>query len=123
MLKVIVKNTRVDYFRKNKNILKELSLEEEVLYSQEKMEENLENKMDMEIQAEKFECIFRDEILSKIAGALTYTEKLVLSLYYIENKSDEEISNILFVTKSGITKKRNRALEKIRREFEKRRHI
>ena len=37
--------------------------------------------MDMEIQAEKFECIFRDEILSKIAGALTYTEKLVLSLY------------------------------------------
>ncbi len=58
MLKVIVKNTRVDYFRKNKNILKELSLEEEVLYSQEKMEENLENKMDMEIQAEKLECIF-----------------------------------------------------------------
>ena len=123
MLKVIVKNTRVDYFRKNKNILKELSLEEEELYSQEKMEENLENKMDMEIQAEKFECIFRDEILSKIVGALTYTEKLVLSLYYIENKSDEEISNILFVTKSGITKKRNRALEKIRREFEKRRHF
>ncbi len=123
MLKVIVKNTRVDYFRKNKNILKELSLEEEVLYAQEKMEENLENKMDMEIQAEKFECIFRDEILSKIVGALTYTEKLVLSLYYIENKSDEEISNILFVTKSGITKKRNRALEKIRREFEKRRHF
>lgn len=123
MLKVIVKNTRVDYFRKNKNILKELSLEEEVLYSQEKMEENLENKMDMENQAEKFECIFRDEILSKIVGALTYTEKLVLSLYYIENKSDEEISNILFVTKSGITKKRNRALEKIRREFEKRRHF
>ena len=123
MLKVIVKNTRVDYFRKNKNILKELSLEEEVLYSQEKMEENLENKMDMEIQVEKFECIFRDEILSKIVGALTYTEKLVLSLYYIENKSDEEISNILFVTKSGITKKRNRALKKIRREFEKRRHF
>ena len=123
MLKVIVKNTRVDYFRKNKNILKELSLEEEVLYSQEKMEENLENKMDMEIQAEKFECIFRDETLSKIVGALTYTEKLVLSLYYIENKSDEEISNILFLTRSGITKKRNRALEKIRRKFEKRRHI
>lgn len=123
MLKVIVKNTRVDYFRKNKNILKELSLEEEVLYSQEKMEENLENKMDMEIQTEKLECIFSDEILSKIAGALTYIEKLVLSLYYIENKSDEEISNILFLTKSGITKKRNRALEKIRRKFEKRRHI
>ena len=89
----------------------------------EEVKENLENKMDMEIQAEKLECIFRDEILSKIAGALTYTEKLVLSLYYIENKSDEEISNILFLTKSGITKKRNRALEKIRREFEKRRHF
>ena len=59
------------------------------------MEENLENKMDMEIQAEKLECIFSDEILSKIAGALTYIEKLVLSLYYIENKSDEEKSSKL----------------------------
>ena len=39
------------------------------------------------------------------------------------NLEDEEISNILFLTKSGITKKRNRALEKIRREFEKRRHF
>ena len=97
MLKVIVKNTRVDYFRKNKNILKELSLEEEVLYSQEKMEENLENKMDMEIQAEKLECIFRDEILSKIAGALTYTEKLVLSLYYIENKSDDQNNSCIHI--------------------------
>ena len=90
MLKVIVKNTRVDYFRKNKNVFKELSLEEEILYSQDKMEENLEIKMDQEFQAEKFECIFRDEILSEIAGTLTYNEKLVLSLYYIENKSDED---------------------------------
>ena len=113
MLKVIVKNTRVDYFRKNKNVFKELSLEEEILYSQDKMEENLEIKMDQEFQAEKFECIFRDEILSE----------LVLSLYYIENKSDEEISKILFITKSGVTKKRNRALEKMRKKFEKRRKI
>ncbi len=45
---------------------KELSLEEEILYSQDKMEENLEIKMDQEFQAEKFECIFRDEILSEI---------------------------------------------------------
>ena len=123
MLKVIVKNTRVDYFRKNKNVFKELSLEEEILYSQDKMEENLEIKMDQEFQAEKFECIFRDEILSEIAGTLTYNEKLVLSLYYIENKSDEEISKILFITKSGVTNKRNRALEKMRKKFEKRRKI
>ena len=70
------------------------------------MEENLEIKMDQEFQAEKFECIFRDEILSEIAGTLTYNEKLVLSLYYIENKSDEEISKILFITKSGVTKRK-----------------
>lgn len=52
--------------------------------------------------------------------ALTYNEKLVLSLYYIENKIGIEISEILFLTKSGITRKRLRTLEKIRKEFKKR---
>lgn len=74
------------------------------------MEENLERKIDNEIQAEKFEKIFCDEKLSKIVKALTYNEKLVLSLYYIENKTDSEISEILFLTKSGITRKKIKSI-------------
>ena len=58
MLKVIVKNTRVDYFRKNKNVFKELSLEEEILYSQDKMEENLEIKMDQEFKPKSLNVFF-----------------------------------------------------------------
>lgn len=108
-LKIIAKDTRIDYFRKKK-ILQELNIEEQVVCSDTRMEENLERKIDNEIQAEKFEKIFCDEKLSKIVKALTYNEKLVLSLYYIENKTDSEISEILFLTKSGITRKKIKSI-------------
>lgn len=120
MLKKIVKNARIDYFRKNKHVLSELQLNEEVLDSNDKMEENIENKLDNNVQVGKLEDIFYNENLSKIVKALTFNEKWVLSLYYIEEKTDEEIGVILFMTRSAVTKKRNRALEKIRKECKKR---
>lgn len=120
ILKVIIKNTRVDYFRKNKHILEEKELKEDILYSNDKMEKDLENKLDKEFQADKFENIFSDKSLSKFAKALTYNEKLVLSLYYVENKSDEQIGKILFMTRSAVNKKRHRAIEKIKNECKKR---
>ena len=57
-LKIIAKDIRIDYFRKNKKILQELNIEEQVVCSDTRMEENLERKIDNEIQAEKFEKIF-----------------------------------------------------------------
>lgn len=120
MLKKIIKNARIDYFRKNKHIFNELELDEDVLYSNDKVEENIENKLDSNVQAGRLEDIFDNENLSKIVKALTFNEKWVLSLYYIEEKTDEEIGMILFMTKSAVTKKRNRALEKIRKECKKR---
>lgn len=120
MLKIIVKNARVDYFRKNKYIFQEINLEEDILYTNEKMENDVENKLEKEIQVDKFENIFTDKNLFKIAKLLTYNEKLVLSLYYIEEKTDEEISRILFMTRSAVNKKRIRAIKKIKKECEKR---
>lgn len=120
MLKIIVKNARVDYFRKNKYVFQEIKLEEDILYTNEKMENDVENKLEKEIQVDKFENIFTDKNLFKIAKLLTYNEKLVLSLYYIEEKTDEEISRILFMTRSAVNKKRIRAIKKIKKECEKR---
>lgn len=120
MLKIIVKNARVDYFRKNKHVFQEMNLEEDILYTNDKMEEEVENKLEEEIQANQLENIFVDKNLSKIAKALTYNEKLVLSLYYVEEKTDEEISKILFMTRSAVNKKRIRAIKKIKKECEKR---
>jgi len=54
MLKIIIKNTRVDYFRKNKHIFKELNIENEILYSNDNMEEDLENKLDNKVKADRF---------------------------------------------------------------------
>lgn len=90
---------------------------EDTLFAKDELENEIENKLDNGIQAFRLEDIFCDENLSKFAKALTYKEKLVLSLYYIEGKNDEEIANILFTSRSDVTKKRNRALEKIRKKI------
>lgn len=117
LLKSIIISARIDYFRKNKNILAESYILGEELYAKDNVEKDFENKLDNEIQACKLEDIFSDENLSKFAKALTYREKLVLSLYYVECKNDEEIADILFMTRSAVNKKRNRALEKIRKKI------
>lgn len=117
LLKSIIISARIDYFRKNKKILVESDIVEEELYAKDNVEKDFENKLDNEIQACKLEDIFSDENLSKFAKALTYREKLVLSLYYVECKNDEEIADILFMTRSAVNKKRNRALEKLRKKI------
>lgn len=123
LLKSIIISARIDYFRKNKNILAESNIVEEELYAKDNIEKDLENKLDNEIQACKLEDIFSDENLSKFTKALTYREKLVLSLYYVECKNDEEIANILFMTRSAVNKKRNRALEKLRKKIRRKNNV
>lgn len=117
---VIMKNTRIDYYRRNRRFFGMLDIDEEILRSKENVEEIVENKLDKEIETDKFENIFSDINVSKIAKALTYNEKLVLSLYYLEDKTDEEIGRILFMTRSAVNKKRLRALEKIKNKAMKR---
>ena len=120
----MVKNARIDFFRKNKYLFNEESMEEkEQLYDDYSKEEidNVEEKSDFEDQTNKFEYIFTEKNIFDIAKTLTYSEKLVLSLYYIEEKNDNEIAEIMFLTRSAVNKKRLKALKKIRDKYEKRR--
>jgi DNA-directed RNA polymerase specialized sigma subunit len=75
-------------------------------------------ELDNEIQTCKLEDIFSHENLSKFVKALTYREKLVLSLYYVECKNDEK-TDILFMTRSAVNRKRNRALEPLEKIYKK----
>lgn len=97
-----------------------IDIDEEILCSKENVNEIVENKLDNEIQANQLENIFSNINVSKIVKALTYNEKLVLSLHYLEGKTDEEIGKILFMTRSAANKKRLRAIEKIKNQAEKR---
>lgn len=119
MLKVIIKNARIDYYRKNYHIFEEISFEEDSLYIDGEMESQIENKLDNEIQVYRLEEIFCDKKLSKIAKSLTYTEKLVIYLHYIEEQTDEQIAKVLFMTKEAISKKRLRAIKKIKNAYMK----
>ena len=86
MLIVIMKNARIDYYRRNKHFFEMLDIDEEILCSKENVNEIVENKLDNEIQVNTLENIFSNINVSKIVKALTYNEKLVLSLYYLEGK-------------------------------------
>lgn len=124
LLVIMVKNARIDFFRKNQYLFNEESMEDkEQLYDDHSKEEidKVEEKSDFEDQTNKFEYIFTEKNIFDIAKTLTYSEKLVLSLYYIEEKNDNEIAEIMFLTRSAVNKKRLKALKKIRDKYEKRR--
>ena len=124
LLVIMVKNARIDFFRKDQYLFNEESMEDkEQLYDDHSKEEidKVEEKSDFEDQTNKFEYIFTEKNIFDIAKTLTYSEKLVLSLYYIEEKNDNEIAEIMFLTRSAVNKKRLKALKKIRDKYEKRR--
>ena len=113
----IVKNARADFFRANKYIFVEETLEDKVIFSDENIENDYEKKSDNQIQAEKLEDFFADIKISKSIRALTHFEKSVLYFFYVENKTDKEIANILGSTRGAINMRRYRILEKIRRSL------
>ena len=120
VLKTIIKNTRIDYYRKNKYFFREETIEDKVLYEEKQIEDEIMKKDDAHIQAFELEKIFTEKNMSKIAKALTYTDKLVLYLYYIEEKTDKQIGEILFMERATVNKKRFRAIEKMKKKALKR---
>lgn len=116
-IKLWAKDARYEYFKANKYIFVEETIEEKEIQSEERFEDEVAIKNDNKIQVEKLENIFTDENLSKIAKVLTYKQKLILSFYYIERKTDKEIAEILFSTEDAIYMRRKRALEKLRKRI------
>ena len=121
-LRKIVMYTRKDYLRKNKYIFIEDDIddvEDKFLISIENVEINVETKTDMEICAPNIENVFKDEKMNKIVKALTLREKLVLFSYYFENKTDATIGKALNIKGDTARKIRIRALDKVKKEYEK----
>lgn len=120
VLIIMFKNIRINYIKKNKYNFRELPLLEECLCLKDDISDEVENKIDEGVQVEKFEDIFSNKGLYKIVKALAYDEKLVLSLYYVANKTDKQIGEIFSMSRSGANKKRLRIEEKLRKEANKR---
>lgn len=118
-IKLWIITARMDYFRKNKYIFKEKTIEGETLYLEGNLENTILDEYDNDISANNLENIFSETNLAKATKQLTYKEKLILSLYYIDEKKDNEIAEILFITRSAVTKKRKKAIEKLKEKYER----
>lgn len=119
VLKIIVKNARNDFFRDNKYIFVEESIENEISFSNEGFIFGFEEEMDYQIGINEIENIFTYKKIYNVIGALTYNEKSVLYFFYVENRTDEEIAKIMFSTSEAIRSKRRRIINKIRKEVSK----
>lgn len=120
VLKRIIKYARYDYYKKRKNDSEELALYEDVLCSKTDLQAELEEKMDKDLEVEKIEDLFGNDELRKIVKALAYDDKLVLSMFYVKKKTDEQIAKRLNISRSGANKKRLRLIDYLQEECEKR---
>lgn len=119
ILKIIVKNARNDFFRDNKYIFVEESLENEFAFSNEGFIFDFEEGIDYHVGINEIENIFKDKKVHNVIRALTYNEKSVLYFYYVMEKTEEEIAKIMFSTSEAIRSKRRRIINKIRKEVSK----
>ena len=116
VLIIMFKNIRINYIKKNIRNFQELPLQEETMCTERSFDEEIELKLESEIQADKLEDIFGDKSVYKIIKALAYDEKLVLFLYYKQFKTDREIGEIFSISRSAANKRRQKIEKKL---FEK----
>lgn len=119
VLKIIVKNARNDFFRNNKYIFIEESLDSKATVSNENNILDYEDNFEYKVEINELENIFEDEKIYDVIRALTYNEKSVLYFYYVKEKTDKEIAKIMFSTSEAIRSKRRRIINKIRKEVDK----
>ena len=119
VLKIIVKNARNDFFRNNKYIFVEETSEDKIIFSNKNIIADCDEEINYQIEITNLENIFEDKKIYNIVRALTYNEKSVLYFYYVKQKTEEEIAQIMFSTLEAIRSKRRRIIKKIRREVDK----
>lgn len=115
VLRVIIKHARIDYFRRN-NLYSDIEdIEEYDIETDENIENRVIENDESDIKANSIEKYFSEEKIFKVTKTLKYDEKLLLFLFYIEEKSDKEIAEILSTTWKAVRSKRMRIIQKIRK--------
>lgn len=96
VLKIIVKNARNDFFRNNKYIFIEESLDNKITISNESTILNYEDNFEYKVEIDELENIFEDEKIYDVIRALTYNEKSVLYFYYVKEKKMKKLPKLCF---------------------------
>ena len=115
LLKLIIKHARIDYFRNNNRYFDTEDIDEIEIEDKANLKSDMIKNYESGIQVNELEKIFTEKNMFKIAKTLTYNEKLVLFLYYVEGKKDREIAEVLSCDKNTVYMRRFRTIEKIER--------
>lgn len=67
----------------------------------------------LKVDFDRLEDIFTDEKMHRIVKNLNLRHKIVLFLIFLEGKSEQEVSQLLDITRQGVNKIKNEALRKI----------
>ena len=116
ILKKIISNARATYFRKNKHIFNEITMEDEEIKKKNTKEDYIRFS-DFKIKAEDIAEIFEEPKLAKITKALSYVEKKIIYLYFVEDKTDKEIAKIMNLSEDTIYRRRRKVLKKFKNEI------
>ena len=112
-----MKHARIDYIKNNNLYLDTEDIDNIEVQSNVNLENDIIKKSENEIRENELERIFTEKNMFKIAKTLTYHEKLVLFLYYVEGKKDSEIGKILSCDKDTVYMRRFRTIEKIKKKL------
>lgn len=106
-------------FRKDRErnllILDKPSNEEEIIIKDLLTDESSENHFN-ELYSERIEDYIHSPIISKSLRNLTPHQKYILFLAFIKNLKDIEIAKKLCISQQAVTKAKNKALMKVRRD-------
>ena len=112
--------TRMRYLKKNKYSYYEDDIDmisENLLISDENIEEDYERKCDMNLKSNNIEKIFENPLISKSAGLLSNREKSALFSFSVERKTDRMIGSEINATEEATRKIRKRAAEKVKSNY------
>lgn len=116
----LVKHSSLDFIRKEKlRVSRNLPLDEDIV-----RKVSLSNYDDgtffIEIKNDfnDLEKVMSNEIHQKAISKLSKREKQIISLLYIDEKSIEQVAEILNLTTKTVINTKNNALNKLRRDME-----
>lgn len=117
-IKKILKNYRTDYIRKNRGRWDNECFIEDLAFSKRegllKMEEKSEDSGIHMIDGK----IITDEMIHRVVGSLPEKKSVVITLHYFDEVSDEDIAQILGITRKGVNARRKAALKLLRQLLE-----
>lgn len=113
ILKNIIKCARYDYIKNNEIYSEMIDIDSIEVETKKNLYEVVTDKFDMEVQASELELIFTEKNIYRKIKALTYKEKLVLFLFYIEGLTDSKIAKELNVKLNTVTQIRMRTIKRI----------